>query len=200
MKKISIPEEVRSPIDFDPSVNNREPPSGWKSFEVSSDINSTEQSLPPVWYLEKESENDNFGSASEFENSAPTYYPISSASTVSPETSTDLIKTSNTLEARRPRAHITTAMLARLCLFENICSTEAAEEFFQMGEILNSDTLTTTIRSKTKPPDTTTSKPKNANPWLLAQIQACIQDPKYCNFNTFNEARENFGPTTTPKR
>ena len=200
--KDGVPEQVRSPIYFDPSINNRAPPSEWKPVELPLEFNGTDNSWPPVWYLERAAQNNQIATDTASKKEEATESSLLASSTtettllkstnqettsIKPnETSTDIFETTQISEPEKPRTRISTAALARLCLFENVCSQEAAKEYFRQIDFLA--TSTTTIRTTTKIPRTS-RRPRKRNPLLVAQLRACMQDVKYCNTDTFNQQR-----------
>ena len=207
----NVEEQVRSPIYFDPSVNNRAPPSEWKPAELSSDVNNTDNSWPPVWYLERTAHNNKITSAPGKETGKTTDSPIQSASTVANllvvlpshpttikpiKTTTNLMTNSTELVPEKPRTRITTAVLARMCLFQNVCSNEEAEEYFRN---FSTTTSPSTIRTSTNAPLKTTRRPRKRNRLLIAQVRACMQDKQYCNTNVFNKARISAGGVSTER-
>ena len=204
--KDGVPEQVRSPIYFDPSINNRSPPSEWKPVELPSELNGTNSSWPPVWYLERSAENNQITTdAGHIKEEATESSLVSSSTTetaliksttqdttssILSETSTEIVETTEFSEPEKPRTRISTAALARLCLFENVCSQDAAKEHFSKLEflrLLRSTTSTTTIRTTTTP--RSFRRPRKRNPLLVVQLRACMQDVKYCNTDAFNQQR-----------
>merc|ERR1712109_253071 len=67
---------------------------------------------------------------------------------------------------------ITAIMQARLCLFQGICDTPGAEEYYRTSLDPTASTSTTTSPLVSQ-----------VNTALLAQIQRCIQTPLHCNTN-----------------
>ena len=196
--EIGVPEQVRNPIYFDPAINNRAPPSEWKPLELPTNINGTEDSWPPVWYLERADQNNKVTSNSVKGMEKTTKPPSSSSSTIvttalesvsEGTTTTSPIQTVETTTGldpvEKPRTRISTAALARLCLFQNVCSQEAAEDYFRQ---IPSAITTTTVRTTTKVPSKP-RRPRKRNPLLIAQLRACMEDSKYCNTDSFNKQR-----------
>ena len=134
------------------------------------------------------------------ESSINSLSSISSSTTstsITTSTTTSQIETFETTEEAKidtdistpeqPRTRVSTAALARLCLFQNICSQEDAEDYHR--QLHQRRSTTTTIRTTTKAP-VRTRRPRTRNPLLVAQLRACMQDSKYCNTNTFNHQHQ----------
>ena len=169
-------------------------------------MNGTDSSWPPVWYLERSAKKNEVSTQDVLEATPATessFTSISSSisSTTAPNISESTMKiesaepleeietTTNLVEPEKPRTRVSTAALARLCLFQNICSQEDAEEYFQRQERLRRIITTTTVRTTTKRP-VRTRRPRTRNPLLVAQLRACMQDSKYCNTDTFNHQHQ----------
>ena len=149
-----------------------------------------------MWYLEREGPK-NVPNIDEHE--ASTVVSVKSLSATETSTSNQrttighIVETATPLEeneitkvSEKLRTKISTAVLARLCLFQNICSQEKAQEYILESQI----PLTTTERITTTNAPSKSRRPRKRNPVLVAQIRACMQDSKYCDTNTFNEQRE----------
>jgi len=79
---------------------------------------------------------------------------------------------------------ITAIVQARLCLFQGICDTETAREYFRTSTVTPAESTTTTTSTTTPRTTTSATKPDDkVNRALLAQIQRCIRTPAYCNTN-----------------
>ena len=149
-----------------------------------------------MWYLEREGPK-HVPNIDDYESStvaSVTSLSATETSTSSQGTTTShIIETATPLEeneikkvSEKPRTKISTAVLARLCLFQNICSQEKAQEYILESQIPS----TTTERITTTNAPSKSRRPRKRNPVLVAQIRACMQDSKYCDTNTFNEQRE----------
>ena len=194
--RLTIDEQVRSPIYFNPAINNRAPPSEWKPIELPADINGTESSWPPVWYLEREGPNNDPNIDDNESSTVVSVTSLSATETSTPyqgttthhftDTATPLEENEIKKVSENLRTKISTAVLARLCLFQNICSQEKAQEYILESQIPS----TTTERITTTNAPSKSRRPRKRNPVLVAQIRACMQDSKYCDTNTFNEQRE----------
>ena len=149
-----------------------------------------------MWYLEKEGRK-NVPNIEEQEAStvvSVTSLSATETTTSNPGTTTrHIIETATPLEeneikkvSEKLRTKISTAVLARLCLFQNICSQEKAQEYILESQIPS----TTTERITSTNAPSKSRRPRKRNPVLVAQIRACMQDSKYCDTNTFNEQRE----------
>ena len=117
----------------------------------------------------------------------------------------DFETTTTTSQQEEPRTRVSTAALARLCLFQNVCSQEDAQDYFYQQRLIAGlqRTLTTTARTTTAT-TVKTRRPRKRNPLLVAQLRACMQDSKYCNTDTFTHqhklAMEGINPeSSTPQ-
>ena len=165
---------------------------------MPSDINGTDNSWPPVWYLERAAKNnkvttENLTEAAPIsESSLPPLDSIltfqerykNKTNTKPDEIEEDVETTTTTSQQEEPRTRVSTAALARLCLFQNVCNQEDAQEYFHQ-QLVSRTSTTTTARTTTKAP-VKTRRPRKRNPLLVAQLRACMQDSKYCNTDTFN--------------
>merc|ERR1712156_1132838 len=124
-------------------------------------------------------------------------------------TTTTTKPTQKVVEEPRKRK-ITAIDQARLCLFEGICDTETAREYFRTSTVTPAESTTSATTARTTTTSRTTTSAPGKGPYdkvnraLLATIQRCIQTPAYCNTNLIPSIMEkdrtqsiNLSTTTT---